>query len=272
VRITLASCGATLLALATYLPALGATVAESVYDRGLRLLAELLAREAFIPEPTVASLQKYFPPLCGVLPPGLSKEEWGDRLEYYRDLVTQFGRSGVPPRPLLNAVKMWEWHECRRAKKMPVPRAAWYQEAIAEWERIRDASREGRPTRPPKPPAAARSTPAVRSTPTSSPTPPRDQAADAIEERRRRVEEHLRAHPEQQCTFDIVNAPMRPEPGEPVSVVRAVRQGDNIVSDEVLIPREQFDFALFLHSVDPAGKSNDPGAGDTGAVGRADLC
>jgi len=225
--------------------------ADRYYARGLTLLAELLSRESFIPEPTVASLQRYFPPLCGVQPPWLSDEDWEDRLEYYRDLVVQFGYAGTAPPKLLKAVRRWEDKECGRAqdgKPMPVPLAPWRQKASAEWKRIRDASRKGGPMPPPALP------PAVRSTPAPSSTPPSGQTTSVIEERQKKVEEHLRSHPELQRAFDVVNAPLRPEPGEPVSVVRAVRQDDQIVSGEIMIPRETFELAQFLQTVDPAEK------------------
>jgi hypothetical protein len=35
-------------------------------------------------------------------------------------------------------------------------------------------------------------------------------------------------------------------PGEPVSVVLAVRHGDQILSGEVLVPRERWDLEAFL--------------------------
>jgi hypothetical protein len=73
--------------------------------------------------------------------------EWLEHIAYYRELVAQFGRTGAAPRPLLNAVEAWERLECRQARDIPVPRAPWYQAAIAEWERIRDASRASRPKR-----------------------------------------------------------------------------------------------------------------------------
>jgi len=145
--------------------------AESTYGRGKRMLAELLALEGFIPEPTADSLRRYFPVLAGELPLGLPDGEWGHRLEGYCDLITQYGRSGVVPRSLVTAMLMWESRECVRARKIPAPPARWYQEAIAEWKRIRDASREAqvRSVR-----HVRRQTPAVRTTPAS---PARDQAA-----------------------------------------------------------------------------------------------
>jgi len=126
---------------------------EKVYACGLRLLAEILAREALLPEPTVESLRKYFPPLRGVLPPGLPPEhadDWRDRIEYYRGLILQLGCSHRPPRSLLNAVRMWERGECGRAAGLSVPRSQWRQKALAEWMQIRDASRARRPKGKPK--------------------------------------------------------------------------------------------------------------------------
>jgi hypothetical protein len=83
--------------------------------------------------------------------------------------------------------------------------------------------------------------------------PPRDKTA-ALEERTRKVEEHLHSHPELQQTFDVEGAPLKPEPGMPVSVVLAVRHGNQITSSEILIPRDCFDMALFLQPFDAAEK------------------
>jgi len=139
---------------------------ESVCERGLRLLAELLAREEFIPEPSIESLRKYFPPLCGVLPGGLLPEhadDWWDRIEYYRGLILQLGCSHRAPRALLNAVRMWERHECTGAREMSVPHAPWYSQAVAEWTCIRDAHRARRPKGKPKsPPSPRPSSPRAR--------------------------------------------------------------------------------------------------------------
>jgi len=40
-----------------------------------------------------------------------------------------------------------------------------------------------------------------------------------------------------------------------VSVVIAVRDGDEIISGELRFPRERFQPALFLQTVDPRGKA-----------------
>lgn len=67
-----------------------------------------------------------------------------------------------------------------------------------------------------------------------------------VERRRARLEAELHQHPERRIATDVANAPLRPESGEPVSVVMAVRTAEGIVAGEFTIPRERFDAALFL--------------------------
>jgi len=75
------------------------------------------------------------------------------------------------------------------------------------------------------------------------------------EARQAKVEAQLRAHPELNRAFDVAEAPLAGSPGEPVSVVIAVRHGDQILSGEVHIPRERWDLAAFLAVMDsPEGQ------------------
>jgi len=75
-----------------------------------------------IPEATIESLGKYFP-------------FWR-----WRDLVTQFGRSGEAPQALIDAVRKWEHDEINRAMdrdtQMSGPPPACYQNALDEFERL----------------------------------------------------------------------------------------------------------------------------------------
>lgn len=74
---------------------------------------------------------------------------------------------------------------------------------------------------------------------------PADPVPGAVEARRRRVEERLRERSEDRVAFDVADAPLKPGPGEPVSVVLAVRTAAGIVSGELRVPRDRFDAALF---------------------------
>jgi hypothetical protein len=56
----------------------------------------------------------------------------------------------------------------------------------------------------------------------------------------------LRAHPERKRAFDVADAPLKAGPGAPVSVVVAVRHGEQILSGELHIPRERWDLAAFI--------------------------
>jgi len=75
---------------------------------------------------------------------------------------------------------------------------------------------------------------------------PPDEVTAAREARQARVEAKLLAHPELRRAFDVVDAPLTFGPGEPVSVVLAVRCGEQILSGEVLVPRERWDLRAFL--------------------------
>lgn len=74
---------------------------------------------------------------------------------------------------------------------------------------------------------------------------------DAREARQARVETELRARADLRVVFDVAEAPMKAEPGAPVSVMLAVRHGEHILSGELHIPRERWDVALFMRTVDP---------------------
>jgi hypothetical protein len=76
-----------------------------------------------------------------------------------------------------------------------------------------------------------------------------DSAARALDDRRRCVEERLRKRSEDRVAFDVADAPLKPCPGEPVSVVLAVRTAAGIVSGELRVPRERFDASLFLRTL-----------------------
>jgi hypothetical protein len=78
-----------------------------------------------------------------------------------------------------------------------------------------------------------------------------DPAQRALEGRRAKVVAELRAHPELERTFDAVDVPLKAGPGEPVSVVLAVRHGTEILSGEVRIPRERWNPLVPL-TVNPA--------------------
>jgi hypothetical protein len=74
--------------------------------------------------------------------------------------------------------------------------------------------------------------------------------AAARESRRQKVEQELAAHPDHRYAFDVADSPLKAEPGEPVSVVLGLRHGAEILSAEVLIPRERWDMAAFLALMD----------------------
>jgi hypothetical protein len=70
-----------------------------------------------------------------------------------------------------------------------------------------------------------------------------------LEHRRKKLETGLRDYPERRVATDVADAPLRPGPGTPVSVVIAVRTGAGVISGELLVPRERFDAALFLRAL-----------------------
>jgi hypothetical protein len=76
-----------------------------------------------------------------------------------------------------------------------------------------------------------------------------------LDRRQAHVERELAAHPEKRVAFDIGNASLRPESGEPVSVVLALRTAAGIVSGELHIPRDRFDPALFLSTLEATARS-----------------
>jgi hypothetical protein len=75
---------------------------------------------------------------------------------------------------------------------------------------------------------------------------PADPAIRARSARQAKVEAVLRAHPEQQRAFDVADTPPQAEPGEPISVMVAIRHGEQILSGEVLVPRENRNVAAFV--------------------------
>jgi hypothetical protein len=76
-----------------------------------------------------------------------------------------------------------------------------------------------------------------------------------LEYRRARAEGRLHADATLRVAFDVANAPLTPRPGEPVSVMLAVRTPGGIVSAELHIPRERWDSNLFFRTLtDTAGR------------------
>jgi hypothetical protein len=73
-----------------------------------------------------------------------------------------------------------------------------------------------------------------------------DEAVRDREARRDKVESQLRANPKLRRAFDVADEPSSAGPGESVSVVLAVRHGDEILSGEVLLPHERWDLKKFL--------------------------
>lgn len=73
-----------------------------------------------------------------------------------------------------------------------------------------------------------------------------DPADRALEARQQEVEARLRTDQNLRIAADVADAPLRPEPGRPVSIVLAVRTAAGIVSAELHAPRERFDPALFI--------------------------
>jgi hypothetical protein len=99
--------------------------------------------------------------------------------------------------------------------------------------------------------ALAAACPPSSEAPAEAATSNTDEATTAREARQAKVEAVLLAHPEQQRAFDVVDAPLKAGPGEPISVVLAVRNGDQIISGELAIPRERWDLKAFLALMDP---------------------
>jgi hypothetical protein len=76
-----------------------------------------------------------------------------------------------------------------------------------------------------------------------------------LERRRARVVRQLQEHPDVRVGFDACNAPFAPETGEPVSVVLAIRTASTgIVSAELSVPRDRFDFVLFGQMIDETSR------------------
>lgn len=69
-------------------------------------------------------------------------------------------------------------------------------------------------------------------------------AARYLERRIAYCSQQLAAHPERRYQWHAAGGPLMPEPGEPVSVVLAVRLATGqVVAGELSIPRERFDGA-----------------------------
>ena len=78
-----------------------------------------------------------------------------------------------------------------------------------------------------------------------------DAAEGTLEARRRTVETVLSTHPELKRAFDVADEPLAGSSSEPVSVVLAVRHGEQILTGEVLVPPERWEMFEFLAIVDP---------------------
>jgi hypothetical protein len=75
-----------------------------------------------------------------------------------------------------------------------------------------------------------------------------------LERRRALIERDLAEHPDKRVAFDVADAPLRPEPGEPVSVVLAFRTPVGIVSGELHVPRERFEPVLFIRTLEETSR------------------
>lgn len=62
------------------------------------------------------------------------------------------------------------------------------------------------------------------------------------------------AKPGLRVTFDVVDVPQKAGPGSPVSVMLAVRSGEQIQTGEVSIPRKRWDLAAFLSVIEGSSK------------------
>ena len=78
----------------------------------------------------------------------------------------------------------------------------------------------------------------------------RDEAAAVRESRRGKVEAELCAHPDQRYAFDVADAPLEAAPGDPVSVVLAIRHGAQLLSGEIHIPRERWGVQALIASLE----------------------
>lgn len=75
-----------------------------------------------------------------------------------------------------------------------------------------------------------------------------------LERRRAYVKRELQEHGELRVSTHVQDAPLRPEPGQPISVMVAVRTTDGIVSAEYSIPRERFDIVLFTKMLEETSR------------------
>lgn len=72
------------------------------------------------------------------------------------------------------------------------------------------------------------------------------------ESRQAKVEAELASHPERRVAFDVTGAALNAANGHPVSVMLAVRHGEQILSGELLIPRGKWDLRGLLATVETA--------------------
>jgi hypothetical protein len=101
--------------------------------------------------------------------------------------------------------------------------------------------------------------------PASVPGAPPGPAAvpDPLVSRRAFVVAELQAHPGNRYAFDVADAPLLPGPGAPVSAVLAIRTPEGIVTAELCIARERFEFAAFVAELDRAAALEPAPAGAT---------
>jgi hypothetical protein len=76
------------------------------------------------------------------------------------------------------------------------------------------------------------------------------EAGSSLEARQPKVEAQLQDSPGLQRAFDVSDMPPTACPGQPVTVVLAVRHGEQILSGEVLVPRERWHLAAFIATVE----------------------
>ena len=75
-------------------------------------------------------------------------------------------------------------------------------------------------------------------------------ACPGLEVRRAKVEGRLLADKTLRVAFDVENVPLVAGPGEPVSVLLAVRTAQGVVSGALQIPRERWDPVLFAQTLE----------------------
>ena len=83
----------------------------------------------------------------------------------------------------------------------------------------------------------------------------RDPMARALERRRAKVVDRLRADPTLRYAFDAIHVPLVGKPSGPVSVMLGLRDGQGrIVTAELLVPADKWDTAAFLAYWDAQGR------------------